>query len=72
LQKEWKPGATTISEELEGIGCLSTEGGQRKDNNTIVQPVLHYCLRIVQVTLVSLLVNSPYNEWILNYSLLSY
>lgn len=31
-----------ISEEFEGIGCLSTEGTQRKDNSTIVQPLLYY------------------------------
>jgi len=38
LKKEWKPGATTISEELEGIGCLSTrEPGKR--HSTIVQPL---------------------------------
>jgi len=30
LQKEWRPEATDISKELEGIGFLSTEVGQRK------------------------------------------
>jgi len=39
LQKEWKPGATNISEELEGIGCLSTEERRKKD---IVQLYNHY------------------------------
>jgi len=37
----------TISEELEGTGCLCTERAQRKDNNAIVQPLLHSCLHIV-------------------------
>jgi len=41
LQKEWKPGATTISEEFEGIGCLSTEECRTKD---IVQLYNHYLL----------------------------
>jgi len=30
-----------ISEELEGIECLSTEERRKKDNSTIVQPLLH-------------------------------
>jgi len=61
-----------ISEELEGIGCLSTEGAQRKDNSAIVQPLLHYCLRIVQATTLSQLVNSPNKKWISNYSFLEH
>jgi len=44
LQKEWKPVTTVISEELKGIGCLSTEETQRKDNSTIVQPLLQYSI----------------------------
>jgi len=28
MQKELKTGATNISEELEGFGCLSTKKGQ--------------------------------------------
>jgi len=39
LQKEYKPGATAISEKLEGIGCLSTEERRKKD---IVQLYNHY------------------------------
>jgi len=39
LQKEWKPEATTISDELEGIGCLSTEEHRKK---AIVQLYNHY------------------------------
>jgi len=27
---EWKPGATAISEELEGIECLSTEEHKKR------------------------------------------
>jgi len=33
------PGATTISKEFEGIGCLSTEERRKKDNSTIEQPL---------------------------------
>jgi len=39
LQNEWKPGATAISEQIEGIECLSTE--ERKKKNT-VQLYNHY------------------------------
>jgi len=39
LQKEWKHGATTISEELKGIRCLSTEEHRKR---TIVQLYNHY------------------------------
>ncbi|RHN52868.1 hypothetical protein MtrunA17_Chr6g0485221 [Medicago truncatula] len=39
IRKEWKPGATTISEEFEGIRCLSTE---ELWNRTIVQLYNHY------------------------------
>jgi len=39
MQKEWKSGAMDISEEFEGIGCLSTEERRKKDNSTIVQPL---------------------------------
>jgi len=39
LQKEWKPGATTISKELKGIGCLFTEERRKR---TIVQLYNHY------------------------------
>jgi len=39
LQKEWKPGVTAILEELEGIGCLSTDERRKKD---IVQLYNHY------------------------------
>jgi hypothetical protein len=42
MQKEYKIGATAISEELEGIECLSSEEGHRKDNSTIVQPLIYY------------------------------
>jgi len=38
LQKEWKPGATAILEEFEGIGCLFT--GERI-KRTIVQLYNH-------------------------------
>jgi len=50
-QKEWKPRATVISEEFEGIGCLSTEQRRKKDNSTIVQPLsplLYFVSAIVQ------------------------
>jgi len=36
-----------ISEELEDIECLSNEEGQRKDNSTILQPLLQHFLPIV-------------------------
>jgi len=72
LHKEWKPGAAAISEELEGIGWVSTERAQRKDNSTVVQPRLHYCMHIVEATTVSLLVNSPNKVWISNYSFLGH
>jgi len=38
-QKEWKPEATTNSEEFEGIGCLSFEDSSKR---TIVQLYNHY------------------------------
>ena len=51
MQKEYKIEATYISEELEGIRCLSIEEGQRKDNSTIVQPLLQHFMRIVLLQL---------------------
>jgi len=39
VQKEWKPEATTILEEFEDIGCLSTEERRKR---TIVQLYNHY------------------------------
>jgi hypothetical protein len=42
LQKEGKPGATTISGELEGIICLSTEERKKKDIVQLYNHYLHY------------------------------
>jgi hypothetical protein len=42
VQKEYNIGATAISEELEGIGRLSSKEGHRKDNSIIVQTLIHY------------------------------
>jgi len=51
VQKEWKSGAMAILEEFEGIGCLSTEERRKKDNSTIVQPLLHSpCLLLYKDT----------------------
>jgi len=69
------PRATTISEELEGIGCLSTEECRKK---TIVQLYNHYSTTplfmyaIVRATVVSTLVNSLYREWISIYSFIGH
>jgi len=73
LQKEWEPEATAISEELEGIGCLSTEERKKR---TIVQLYNHYLnysvfvSAIVQDNSCDYAGNSPFKEWIWNYSLL--
>jgi len=70
LQKEKKHGATTIFEELKGIGCLSTEERRKKD---IVQLYNHYSTIMIAhntATTGSTLVISLNKEWISNYSLL--
>ena len=72
LQKEHKLGATTISEELEGIECLSIKEHMIM---AIVQLYNHWSTLLSAYstsTVVSTLVNSPYNEWIWNYFLLEH
>jgi len=40
-QKEYTPATMAISEELEGIGCLSTEEKGQQYNCTTTTPLLH-------------------------------
>jgi len=67
LQKELNPETTAISEELEGIGCLSIEERRKR---TIVQLYNHYFTTplfmsaIVQEYSCTYVVCSPYKEWI--------
>jgi len=71
LQKEWKHGATAISEEFEGIGCLSTKELRKR---TIVQLYNHSSTTplslsaIVQNNNCEYVGDSLFREWIWNCS----
>jgi len=75
LIKDWKPRAIANSENLKGIGCLSTEERWKKDNSTIVQPpspLLCFVSAIVQNSSCDYAGIPLYLEWIWNCSFIGW